>query len=433
LITKSLDELREVDERTLHFTPMGLGVGMHPDDAAEFQQRVVAQFELAPAVADGTRKSFDDLRTIFAYGVLCYEIYTLVHDHALLVIEQALRDRFIEFHRGTTMFVDQKRTKHPVAADRYEQVHKFATTHPKWRLLVGDGQSIRFNGTLSGLRTWARKVGLLRGQRNRGIERALSNLRNFVAHPIGYHLTSPVEAARTLSDLTEIINHLWGYPTPGGRLYPAPIKHEVIVTAWNTAGTMLNTTLTSELADAVDPDDQPWQCIILRAVFRPHEHFADPGLRSFDARFEVTQYPADLLWGPGSITNAAAWYTLQQLEPDECDYLDRTFVVRRDGNELYLPMRLSVAAAVPLDERSGTWYMIKADHPNDAYHHVRNLVTGVTCTNNGECPQCHAETVGTGTHHDVLTFFGRHGQAVPPLPPDARTPWALPPSREIGT
>jgi hypothetical protein len=45
-------------------------------------------------------------------------------------------------------------------------------------------------GILHDLRAWARKVGILRGQRNRGIEQALSNLRNFVAHSTNDHLTA---------------------------------------------------------------------------------------------------------------------------------------------------------------------------------------------------------------------------------------------------
>jgi len=100
---KTLAQLQEPDSRTLRFTPHGLGVTvqMRPEDSARFQQEVVASLELAPAVADGTRMSFEDLRKIFAYGVLCYEIFTMVRDHALLVIEQALRDRFLEWHRGT--------------------------------------------------------------------------------------------------------------------------------------------------------------------------------------------------------------------------------------------------------------------------------------------------------------------------------------------
>jgi len=432
VIIKSLDELREVDERTLIFTPMGLG-RMRPEDCAEFQQQVVAQFELSPAVAEGTRKSFDDLRTVFGYGVLCYEIFTLVNDHALLVLEQALRDRFIEFHQGAVTFVDPDGTEHAVAAERYDQVYAFisASAHRRWRLRVRDGQTMAFNGMLSDLRAWARQVRLLRGQRNRGIEQAKSNLRNSVAHPSGYHLDGPVVATRTLSDLAEIINHLWGVPTPGGRLYPAPIPREVIVMAWNAAGTEQHTALATALADAVDPDNQPWQCVILRAVFHPGEHYIDSELRYFDARFEVTRYPADLLWGPGSITDAAAWFAEHRPEPDECDYLDRTFVVRLDGDELYLPMRPSVAAALSGAEHAGTWYVIKADHPADAFNHVRNLVTGIACTRTGPCRQCHAETLSVGAYEDMGALFSHSADPTPSLPSEARTPWAHPRSREL--
>lgn len=88
-----------------------------------------------------------------------------------------------------------------------------------------------------------------------------------------------MEAARTLSDLAEIINRLWGVDTPGGRLYPAPVRREVIVMAWNAAGTATNTALAADLPHAVDPDDQPWRCVILRAVFEPLELRADPGLQ----------------------------------------------------------------------------------------------------------------------------------------------------------
>ena len=38
---KSLEELRQVDERTLRFAPLGLALGgkMRPEDAALYQQR----------------------------------------------------------------------------------------------------------------------------------------------------------------------------------------------------------------------------------------------------------------------------------------------------------------------------------------------------------------------------------------------------------
>ena len=432
MIIKTLDELRQVDVRTLRFTPMGLGLGlqMRPEGAAEFQQQVVAQFEIAPQVAEGTRNSFEALRAAFAYGVFCYEIFTLVNDRALLVFEQALRDRFVEHHQGTVTFVDPRdSSQHPVGAVTYQQMHDVLRGNRRWRLLLDDGQTMAFNGMLGDLRTWARRLGLLRGQRNRVIEQAIADLRNFAAHP-DYHLTDPVDAARTLSDLAEIINHLWGVPTPGGRLYPAPIRREVVAVAWNVAGTELRMALADGPPDAVDPEE-PWRCAVVRAVFRPEQHISDPGLREFDARYEVTQYPADLLWGPGSITDAAAWYAEHQPQPDECDYLDRTFVVRVDGTDLYLPMRPTVAAALPAADRSGQWYAIRADHPNDAFHHVRNLHAQVGCARNGPCRNCRAETLSVGRYQQVVAAVVDPTAPVPPLPADAATPWAHPRYRAI--
>jgi hypothetical protein len=102
---KSLSDLQAPDDRSLHFSPLGLFGRIRPEDAAEFQQRVVTRHELVPAVAEGTRQSFDQLREIFAYGLLCYDIFTVINDRALLVLEQALRDRFIDFHDGTVTLV----------------------------------------------------------------------------------------------------------------------------------------------------------------------------------------------------------------------------------------------------------------------------------------------------------------------------------------
>lgn len=157
----------------------------------------------------------------------------------------------------------------------------------------------------------------------------------------------------------------------------------------------------------------------MRAVFRPDQHIADPGLPEFDARYEVTQYPADLLWGPGSVTDAAAWYAEHQPEPDECDYLDRTFLIRHDGADLHLPMRPSVAASQPEADQYGKWYAIKADRPTDAYHHVRNLITGVGCARRGQCPRARSPL---GQPRRGASKYGRPGDVLlasapsPPLP-----------------
>ena len=67
-------------------------------------------------------------------------------------------------------------------------------------------------------------------------------------------------------------------------------------------------------------------------------------------------------------------------------------------------MRPSVAAALPDGNRTGRWYAVKADHPNDAYRHVRNLVGNAGCDRRGPCRQCHSENLGTGRYDTILAL-----------------------------
>ena len=68
-----------------------------PAQAAELAQYAIGQIELAPAVPDTTRQAFERLCTLFAYGILCYDLYTVAGDLARMVTELALRDRFLSF------------------------------------------------------------------------------------------------------------------------------------------------------------------------------------------------------------------------------------------------------------------------------------------------------------------------------------------------
>ncbi len=123
---KSWDQLREPDQRALHFTPWGLGPQMRPEDNADYVQKVLATFALAPQVAEGTLRSFDRLRGILPYGITNYEIFTAVADLALLTIEQALRDRFLEHHQGTAVFVDPAGADRAFPVSSYDDVYRLA-------------------------------------------------------------------------------------------------------------------------------------------------------------------------------------------------------------------------------------------------------------------------------------------------------------------
>ncbi|MGQ4436648.1 MULTISPECIES: hypothetical protein [unclassified Streptomyces] len=123
---RSLEELRAADDLSLAFNPYGLGGRMKPEDAAEFQQRQIADCDLAAGVAAGTRDSFERLRTVFAYGVLCYDAYTIVGDQALLIYEQALRDRFLEWCAGTITFRGPQAPDVSYTVTSYDDVKKRA-------------------------------------------------------------------------------------------------------------------------------------------------------------------------------------------------------------------------------------------------------------------------------------------------------------------
>lgn len=204
---KTLEQLQAADERALAFTPLGLGGPMRPEDAADFQQRVIAGLELSEDVAERTRQKFEQLRAAHSHGVLCYELYTMVADQARLTLEQALRDRFAAYHDNATVEVRERGRRgrpgrvHQVTVRSYGDFFERLQATKAVELRSDSSQPwLEFNGMLNGLLSWARREGLIRGQRNRHSERALKALRNIVAHG-EYHLETPVEAARELSDL----------------------------------------------------------------------------------------------------------------------------------------------------------------------------------------------------------------------------------------
>jgi hypothetical protein len=405
---KSLDELRQADERTLRFIAgggLGLNVAMNPDDSSRHWQEVAVGLELHVSVVETTRRSFDHLRTVFAYGVLCYEVFTHVHDHALLVLEQALRDRFIDYNGGTVMFVrDGTTTEVPIR--NYQDVMDFLRHNRNQRLVVqraSGPQYLRFNGMLASLLTWARTEGLLRGGRSRAIEAVLKDMRDAVAHPNGYQLLTPVDAARTLRDLAELINRLWGHDTPGGRLYPAPLTRQTVALAWEPRTGDFCCALAQELwVDAAW--DSYSQFALVQAVWDDSTSSVGPQLEFYDSLVETTPYPTEYLWGPGSRVQGLNWLKHHPPKVDTCDPVDRLFVVRAADDRVWRPMRPEVAASCERSTTAGQWYLVRADQPDHALVHVRN-VTGLKgrCEPIGPCPGCLAEGLMSGSLTDVLS------------------------------
>ena len=155
----------------------------------------------------------------------------------------------------------------------------------------------------------------------------------------------------------------------------------------------------------------------------------DPCLPKFDSLFETTPYPVDVLWGPGTRTQAMEWLETHRPAPDEFDHLDRLFSLRADGGQLSRPMRPEIAAGLPPDKRDGRWYLLRADYPDDAFIHARNLEDGTPgCATSGPCRNCHAETVVIGTFTETVAPLNLE----PLTPPDLHGPYADPRSMSAG-
>jgi hypothetical protein len=405
VIIKTLAELQQPDEGSLKFSPWGLGGRMDPADAARWQQQAVALYEISAQAPELTRLCFERARTVFSYGVLCYELYTVAGDQARLAIEQALRDRFLPFYDGVVPFTDARGEPQSITAARYEAFFDELRGKPKsWKLQPASGRpAFRFDGMLTSLLKWARAEELLAGQRDRLRDRPRVNLRNFVAHA-GYHLGMPPDAEREIAELAEIVNRIWGAPSG------APLDREIVIIAWDQRGV----TWGGAEGFSIDPLTGPETCVVVRAA-RPEE------LGSYDSLYEAVPSPCDYLWGPGTLADAQDWLAANQPVGDQAQVLERLFVLRYDDSRLYLPQTLPVAAGLDASRATGMWYLIRADSPNDAFGHQLQRLTQLSeHVSSGHCT-CPVEALGEGSLPDVLALAAASGANVAPAQvPDAR-------------
>jgi hypothetical protein len=430
MIIRTLQELQAPDERTQRVTPFGLGMSrmLTPEASVAYQHHVLSGTDLVAAVPDGIRLGFDRVRTTFVYGALNYDLFTVAESLARLETEHALRGRFLTHYNHSILFVNSRGEERQETVDSYEDVMnvlKRSDMRPRkgrtdWLLaLPTSGSRMKFNGMLANLWTWARTEGLLPGQWARRLQRPQVDLRNTVAHPSGHHLSSPIEAARAIRDLAEIINCLWGTRTPGGRLHPAPLRRAVLAISWDADRTEIcditALPLTRVGAGATT--------IVVRAV--PD----DPrNLWQFDARFDTTRYPADLLWGPGPPADALTWFEDHRPAEDEVDHLDRHFLIRHHADRVEPPRRPGIAAGLTGKDRDGVWHVVRADEPESACHHVQQLVAAnPDCVDNGPCGSCAAESISKGSWQDALNLLRTAGVDVQPqYVEDVHVPSPLP-------
>lgn len=253
-------------------------------------------------------------------------------------------------------------------------------------------------GGLAELQSWARQEGLFSGQGNKKMEALQRRFRNWAAHP-HRHVDMPMNAAGTVHEIAEVVNRLWGHWTPGGRLYPTPLDRAPFVLGWSNDPPGASTVRMDPIALAGFPHvSDNWTFIVVLAV-------RDDSLMDFDAGFELTSYPCDLLMGPGSGAEVVAWLASHKLPRDQATYLDRIFAVQQAGGKTFLPRRPAVALGLARERCDGSWYLIRADLPLAAFHHVRHGGGLEACQQGGPLAGCAVEEIWggpwTGLEHQL--------------------------------
>ncbi len=378
-----LRELRTPDEATLAFNSFGLGGRLQPEDAADFQAATIARAVLAENVPDDVRDNFERARKLHLYGVLEYEFFTAAGDYALLVLEGALRARFLAFYSDGIPLV-RGEADELLCASTFEDV----LAARRARLRGADGTTHRLPLSADALLAWARREQLLAGTRAKIIEGVLSERRNHAAHPVGHRINMPVDSARTLRDVAETINKLWGHDTPGGRLFPGPVARQPRVAAVEPEGNG-GCEMRLEQVPEADECERAYNYAVFLAFGDDRLIAPGRGGIGFTHRpgFQTTRFPCEMIW-QGSweeLREAIEQGVFSGLD-DSIDHLDRLFLIRVGQGQIDLAR--SPADLLALEEQPrGQWYAVTADAPLDAWVHVRDHEPDVA-GGTDFCPEC---------------------------------------------
>jgi hypothetical protein len=367
---QSLDDLLRADEMTLRFAPGGLLTAgrLRPGDSLGHLQNSVDQARLVADVPGDVRENFDRLRKVYLYGLLEYELFTVAEDFAYLVLEGAFRMRFLTYY-DFKIPVSRKGIPETLDVDSFDAL---LDGKRGCRLRSKEGEHDIPMG-LPYLLLWARREGLLTGQRSRFIETTMSADRNHAAHPTNYTLGMPVQAGQTLCRVGEIINKLWGANTPDGSLYRGPMQRWPRVAAVSAAGAS-NEFMNVISARGIDPGPGDWTAAVYLGSVEERLVRLSGGGPTFKhcPGFETTEFPCELLWGPRPWEELDAH--LAEFEGaslcDEVDYVDRVFVIRVDGDRP--DDARSPEDFIASSETGGVWHIVRADHPLHAWCHVRD-------------------------------------------------------------
>jgi hypothetical protein len=404
--------LRHVDTRALHFGPWGLGGAMDPDLAERLLNAEMNRLVLSDDVRATVRSQFEKLKELYRNGLYLYASFTHAERDAYRVLETALKVRFLD-HYARDIPTSVNGLQQTVQCQNFKEVRDRVTHARRHR---GDGLVGHpdFDGSFAALLQWARLEGYFYGQHNRVREHITPKLRNELQHSEFDSLHMPPDVFRTIGLHYEWIQRLWGRYTPGGNSYPGPIaRSSWVIGRW--PDTQESTWFPLDMAPDAERCERPGGVFYV-VLAADREHLAD-----WRQDVEQTSAPADQLWGPGS------WVELLRAidDPavrdarDEVEVIDRTFyiqVVDAGIGPARRPEHVRVSSRSP----SERWYVVRADHPGAARHHVMELLAralkpeGERHALDGPCRRCAAESIMSGAVRETVEKRVRDGG--PPEP-----------------
>jgi hypothetical protein len=139
--------------------------------------------------------------------------------------------------------------------------------------------------------------------------------------------------------------------------------------------------------------------------------WADPDITEVDAMYEMTVYPADILWGPGSKDDAVAWLQVESPIGDYVRCLDRIFAVRVGHENRAISLQADRPRPLTVAEQSGQWCLVRADFPSDAVAHAKHQFAPSAVGRRGKpCTQCPVEELAQGSWAEVVDTAENHLQ-----------------------
>jgi hypothetical protein len=387
-----LKQMQLPDPLSLLFNPIGFGGEMTPEDAAAHQASTIAGAVLADTVPETVRENFERARKLHLYGVLEYEFFTAAPEYALLVLEAALRVRFISYY-DHEIPVFRKEGAGTLPAEDFDAVRGARRT----KLRRADGSKADLPTYLKALLAWARYERLLPGRRSRIVDQALVGLRNHSAHPTERTVDAPPDSSRMLRTIAEYINRLWGVQTPGGRHFPGPLARRPRVVALAADGSASRQFAPEQILE-IPTDERDWIYAVFLAAEEEVLTLPRRGLRfAYVDGFQATLYPCELLWQGGreelvSRVEAGEFHS----RADAVEHFDRLFLVRAEEGEVDLARSPEDLLATP-EPPEGRWYSVVADTPHEALAHVRDhepLLDQDAMSTGGGCAECSVDVQG---------------------------------------